>query len=79
MLHKLLIAATALALAAMIGTASAATHEVKVNPPICETTIVAKVYPADKECSKDHCSSASGSGVSYVTGENQVARMHLSP
>ena len=68
-------------------------YEVKVNPPICETTIVAKVYPADEACGKGEiglpthpengdffdCYSTRSGGISYVNGKGQVGEYAYVP
>jgi hypothetical protein len=88
------IVCAALALGASVSTASAEgvlrargePYEVKVNPPVCQTVIVEKVWPTDPTCKRGEfgpasnpqngdlhgCSGAGSGGITYTNGLGQV-------
>jgi hypothetical protein len=68
--------------------------EFKVDPPLCETTIVEKVFPADRECVKgtdeygpgtpangdlNGCDGAGPGGIAYVNGKFQTGEYAYVP
>jgi hypothetical protein len=56
-------------------------YTVKVNPPICETTVVSRVYhagpPGDGFTGNSRCG-ACASGIAYANGKGQSANIHTS-